>query len=287
MDSIETYAADIQAVGTNALPIIKKYITKKNKEQDDSSVLSEEGYHGLRYFNGKLQADDNGNWVDIVAVSGGGTDESAFKSAMFENNVLKFYSGDGKLRAELNLPEERFLDQAKTQFVENFVWSDTEYPNSTDPNLDNKPVLILAVKGDTSVSYSFVPLNKIVKTYTGGKTNSASTTVENGEIETNVKVSSESGNSIEIKEDGIFASLTGTVPVSQEPGNLVEQKDDGFYVGSVTSSDILQLSARVAALENIVSGIAPSNTFVHTFENAIGLKVFGGELDEENARLKF
>ena len=65
----------------------------------------------------------------------------------------------------INLPVEQFLDQANTTFVNSFIWSEEIYPNSINPNLDGQPVLVLAVKGDTEISYSFVSMNELVKIY--------------------------------------------------------------------------------------------------------------------------
>ena len=97
-------------------------------------------------------------------------DAKAIKSADYSNNTLSFYTTvdkSGDAVATLNLPEEQFLDQTKTVFVNNFVWSDSTYPNSTDPSLDGKPVLVLAVKGDTDVAYSFVSLESLIDIVTG------------------------------------------------------------------------------------------------------------------------
>lgn len=69
-----------------------------------------------------------------------------------------------------NLPKEQFLDLAKTTFVQSFTWSSTTYPGSTNPNLNGKPVLVLALKNssDNTVSYSFLNMYNLVDTYTAG-----------------------------------------------------------------------------------------------------------------------
>lgn len=81
-----------------------------------------------------------------------------------QNKVVKAYIDN----AIANLPEEQFLDLTKTEFVENFTWSNTTYPGSTNPNLEGKPVLVLALKSeDGDISYSFVNLEDLITTYTG------------------------------------------------------------------------------------------------------------------------
>lgn len=67
------------------------------------------------------------------------------------------------------LPKEQFLDLTKTTFVQSFAWSNTTYPDSTNPNLDGKPVMVLALKNssDDTVAYSFLNMYELVDTYTG------------------------------------------------------------------------------------------------------------------------
>ena len=67
------------------------------------------------------------------------------------------------------LPKEQFLDLTKTTFVQSFAWSSTTYPDSTNPNLDGKPVMVLALKNssDDTVAYSFLNMYELVDTYTG------------------------------------------------------------------------------------------------------------------------
>ena len=135
-------------------------------------------------------------------------DTKAIKSVDYSNNTLNFYTTtdkSGEAVATFNLPEEQFLDQTKTVFVNNFVWSDTTYPNSADPSLDGKPVLVLAVKGDTDVAYSFVSLESLIDIVTGEATATATTTVSgDNKISVTVNISAEEGNAVVTKADGIY-----------------------------------------------------------------------------------
>ena len=59
------------------------------------------------------------------------------------------------------LPKEYFLDTEKSGFVYNFTFSQATYAGATDPNLNGKPVLILAMKGidhtnNDAVSYKYL-----------------------------------------------------------------------------------------------------------------------------------
>lgn len=140
------------------------------------------------------------NYIDVK-------DAAAIKTAEYADNTIKLYTTadkSGDAAVELNLPEEMFLDQAKTTFVVEFAWSDDLYPGSTDPELDGKPVLVLAVKGDETVNYSFVSIEALVKTYTGDTTETATVDVTDGVITADVKISEDEGNALIIKNDGLY-----------------------------------------------------------------------------------
>lgn len=99
---------------------------------------------------------------------------------------------------------DHFLDQAKTTFVQEFAWSDTAYEGSTDPNLEGKPVFVLAVKGEDSIAYSFIDLETLIDNYTVANTPSISLGITDNEISGNVNISAEEGNVIEVKDDGLY-----------------------------------------------------------------------------------
>ena len=149
-------------------------------------------------------------WVD--------SEESlALKTTLFKNNTLTFYKKpnatvDDTADFTINLPEEQFLDQTKTTFVNEFVWSEELYPNSTNPNLDTEPVLVLAVKGDTDVAYSFISMNKLVKIYKASTVASTVTlTIDDATntISGEVNISADEGNLLEVGTDGgLYAKAT-------------------------------------------------------------------------------
>lgn len=149
-------------------------------------------------------------WVD--------SEESlALKTTLYNNNTLTFYKKpnatvDDTADFTINLPEEQFLDQTKTTFVNEFVWSEELYPNSTNPNLDTEPVLVLAVKGDTDVVYSFISMNKLVKIY---KASTVASTVmlaiddATNTISGEVNISTDEGNLLEVGTNGgLYAKAT-------------------------------------------------------------------------------
>lgn len=150
-------------------------------------------------------------------------DGVAIKSIGFEDNTLKFYTTtdmSGEPVKEIVLPEEYFLDQTKTTLVNEFAWSEDTYPNSTNPNLEGKPVFVLAVKGDTDVNYSFVSMESLFVVYEGDSTSSADVEVSaDNKITATVKISAETGNIAVIKDDGIYVPESGLEYATKEDIN--------------------------------------------------------------------
>lgn len=123
--------------------------------------------------------------LQIVKTYIDGKDAAAIKAAEYVDNTIKLYNTAdkrGEPSAVLNLPEEMFLDQAKTAFEPDFRFGSDKYGiGAVNPNLEGKPVLVLAVKGDDGVKYSFVSLEVL-----------------------GAKVSAEAGNALIMKSDGFY-----------------------------------------------------------------------------------
>lgn len=120
--------------------------------------------------------------------------------------AILFWTSDdtsGTPAYTIDLPEEIFLDQLQTGFVQNFAWSNTTYPGSTNPNLDGKPVFVLAVKGDKEtnpyLSYSFVNLETLIDTYTP-----ANAGINIAGYSIGVQLSATQGNLLSIAQDGLL-----------------------------------------------------------------------------------
>ena len=188
----------------------------------------------------------------------------SIKGYLKKNNTHNFYNTDAPAEDtvpvfSIDIPTEYFLDQAKTTFVQSFAWSEGLYPGSENPNLDGKPVWIMAVKGDdNSVTYSFVNLEALVDIYTGENTKSITLEVsEDNKISANVNVSAEEGNIISVKDDGIYASVT-EVDISGKADKLVDPAegaavikadqilvDDGTGNIAASGKTIAELSAEI------------------------------------------
>lgn len=197
---------------------------KGSVEIDDTTTTAEDKAWSAKKTNDTI--DKVKTWVN--------SEESlAIKTALYNNNTLTFYKKpnatvDDIADFSINLPEEQFLDQTKTTFINNFVWSEELYPNSTNPNLDNQPVLVLAVKGDTDVVYSFVSMNELVKIYKASTTVSTVTlTIDDATntISAEVNISADEGNLLKIGTDGgLYAKAAVDNALSDTSENPVQNK---------------------------------------------------------------
>ena len=92
---------------------------------------------------------------------------AAIKSLGVDGNTVNFYTStdkSGTAAFSVDFPSELFLDQTKTTFVAKFKFDAATYPGATDPKLDGKPVMVLAVKGENpdSCTYSFLSMAALV-----------------------------------------------------------------------------------------------------------------------------
>ena len=145
---------------------------------------------------------------------------------MTGNTISFFTSTDktGDAAFTVDFPAEMFLDQTKTEFVPSFAFSAATYPGSTDPKLDGKPVMVLAVKGESpdSCTYSFLSMAALVDTYKAkavGKDTSTTVSIAGYEVDVKVNVSAAEGNALTLKEDGLYVS-TAKVEASDTNGNI-------------------------------------------------------------------
>ena len=128
------------------------------------------------------------------------------------------------------LPVEMYLDNAKTAFVGSFAFNATTYPGATDPNLNGKPVLVLAVKGvdhtnnnAVTTTYSFLDMSTLVDIYNPASGDSSKVlTIGNYTITFNV--SADTNNAVEVLNDGL------AVRVSTTANNALVKDANGLFV---------------------------------------------------------
>lgn len=148
----------------------------------------------------------------LTALESGG---NSLKAAAVDGNTLKFYTTTDTTVAAaytIDLPAEMFLDAASTTFVSRFAYAAATYPNTTNPNLDGKPVMVLGVKTKsadgktTTVSYSFLNMSALVDTYTA-----SDTTIAVSGYTLKVRVSEAANNALTVKNDGLHVDVSGKV----------------------------------------------------------------------------
>ena len=161
----------------------------------------------------------------------------SFRSLSVSGNTVSFFTtsdASGTAVATFDFPEELFLSQTGTEIVTNFAWSIATYPGSTNPNLDGKTVLVLAIRGDKatnpSVKYSFVDMAQVMTTLSAGDNsiNISGTTI-------NVKRSATAGNLITLNADGLYVGSDDTKVdkvTNAVSGNIVTFGSNGAITDS-------------------------------------------------------
>ena len=173
--------------------------------------------------------------TQIAAASAASSD--AFRSVSYANNTLSFFTnaaGTGTAAATVNLPKELFLDQTKTVFVPSFAFQTggvDNYTGATNPNLEGKPVMVLAVKGeDNSIAYSFLDMSTLVDTYSAAD---ASVTVSGYTI--GVNISATAGNALTLNPDGLHVPAAPVMATDNEFDEMLV--DVGLLTASSGGSD--------------------------------------------------
>ena len=157
----------------------------------------------------------------------------AIKYLSVTGNTISFWKDaahSGAADFTVDFPTEYFLDQAKTTLVNNFNFATGNYTGATDPNLDGKPVMVLAVKGVNAagaetVTYSFVDLAYLSDT---GKADKVS-----GAVAGNFAGLDANGN---LTDSGKNASSFSKVTASATNGNInVDGTDITVYTPNIAT----------------------------------------------------
>ena len=209
----------------------------------------------------------------------------AIKSLGVSGNTVSFYTSadkSGTAAFTFDFPKELFLDQAKTTFVQKFAFSTETYPSATDPKLEGKPVMVLAVKGQNpdSCTYSFLDMSALVDTYKAkatGKDASTTITVSGYEIEVKVNVSAAAGNALSLKADKVKNATDGNLAALDASGNLTDSgKKPADFVAAETGKRLMT-DAEGEKLKGISAGAtktAASETNGHITIDGVDTTVY-------------
>jgi len=192
-----------------------------------------------------------------AAITAANTLASAgIRSGSVTNNTVSFFTSadaSGTAAFSFDFPSELVLDQLKTTFVANFAFNATTYAGATDPNLNGKPVLVIAVKdtnaaGAVTTTYSFLNMEQLVDVYTA-----ANNSININGYQVSVKISSTTGNRLTLGADGL----------------MVDVSDKADKAANATAGDVATLDAN-GNLTDSGHGIATS-----TEVNAMLTEVWG------------
>ena len=187
--------------------------------------------------------------------------DNAFKGAKVVNgNTIAFYKStdtSGTADLTLDLPAEMVLDATKTSFVSNFNFASGNYTGATDPNLDGKAVLVLAIKTtDKAVegtSYSFVDVDYLVDTYTA-----ADNSINVNGYTIAVKISAVANNAITLQSDGLHVDISGKQDKDTDAvlNNIAKFDANGNAVDAgIAAADVLTTD-NIASDSDVVSALS-------------------------------
>ena len=221
---------------------------------------------------------------------------AAIKSLGVDGNTVNFYTStdkSGTAAFSVDFPSELFLDQTKTTFVAKFKFDAATYPGATDPKLDGKPVMVLAVKGQNpdNCTYSFLNMAALVDTYAAkatGKDASTTVTIAGYEVDVKVNVSAAAGNALVLKDDGLYVDISGKADkvknatagnfaALDESGNLTDSgKKPADFVAAETGKRLMT-NAEGEKLKGISAGAtktAASETNGHITIDGVDTTVY-------------
>ena len=181
---------------------------------------------------------------------------SAIHSVSVANNTVSFFTStdaSGTAAYSFNFPNELVFDQLKTTFVANFAFNSTTYTGATDPELNGKPVLVIAIKdtnaaGTVTTTYSFLNMETLVDIYTA-----ADNSININGYAVNVKISAAANNAITLQSDGLHVDISGKADkvANATEGNLAALDANGNLVDSGHG---IATDAEVTAMLNEIYG---------------------------------
>lgn len=188
--------------------------------------------------------------------------DKAIKSLSVSGRIISFFTTEnasGTAVATVDIPKDLFLDQARTQFVQNVTFSAATYPGAVNPSLDGKPVFVLAVKGSTdpdngtandTITYSFLDVSALVDTYeTAAGISSKVLTISGYTVSFNI--SATAGNILRAENDGLYATnrlanfTQGNIVTSDTNG---APQDGGISASTIVVDGDIATSAEIAEM---------------------------------------
>ena len=217
----------------------------------------------------RLSALENLASLSSAAISEvAGTAADGIKKVAVSGNTINFYknknavTGTDTADFTVDFPSELVLDAANTTFEPDFEFSTATYgADTTNPNLDGKPVLVLGVKttaaGATSTAYSFLNLYDLVDIYTIKTGDSAKVLVIDGK-EIEFKVSAVANNAITIQDDGVHVDISGKQDKDTDAveNNIAKFDANGNAVDASIAVSSIVLTSDIASDSDVSTVLA-------------------------------
>ena len=203
------------------------------------------------------------------------TADQGFKKGIVDGNTVNFYTDSDATLSDtaafsFDFAAESFLDQAQTTFTSSFTFSTATFgTDTTNPNLDGKPVLTLAVKtvdaqGNTTIKYSFLNVEDLVDIYTVATDTTSQRTLTIADNKISFNLNADSDNAIEATATGLKVDITGKADKDTDAvennvakfdanGNPV---DAGFLASDVVLTDMIAPDSDVTAVLTTYFGTA-------------------------------
>ena len=183
----------------------------------------------------------------------------SIKKVEVSGNTLNFYTdktpAQGATPAySIDFPAEMVLDQAQTTFVDSFVFSTATYGTATtNPNLDGKPVLVLAVKttdaqNNVSLNYSFLNVEKLVDVYEVASDTTSSRVLDITDNKITFKLSTDADNALETDASGLKVNISGKAARDTDAieNNIAKFDANGNPIDSGIAASEVVLSSTIA-----------------------------------------
>lgn len=146
---------------TNVQSAIKE-VNYKIKAHIDKQIASEEGSHGIRYFNETLQVFKEDNWINVGSGGTGGESGGTGTVVMSPVTNISVKSGDGKLVVSWNDPEDNIWSGTKLvykigSYPQNYQDGTLVVDNQEKNKYSTNGIEVNALTNDTKYYFMFFP----------------------------------------------------------------------------------------------------------------------------------
>ncbi len=208
----------------------------------------------------------------LAAVTHAGIDkaqsaaDAGFKKGIVDGNTVNFYTDADATSTDtavfsFDFAAESFLDQAGTTFTSSFTFSTATFgTGTTDPNLDGKPVLTLAVKtvdaqNNETINYSFLNVEDLVDIYTVATDTTSQRVLSISGNQITFSLSTDTDNALTTTATGLKVDITGKADKDTDAtvNNIAKFDANGNPVDAEIAANALVLTSDIAPDSDVSS----------------------------------